>query len=139
MANYIDTRYLVEEREELKQQILDDFLDQFEQYADMTESFEDIRFQEEELESFVDHWSAELEKIKAIDKVEEEVGSEFEYGILLISEMYFKEYIEEFVKDCGYISKDFPSWIEIDWKRTADNVRQDYSSVIYFETEYLYR
>lgn len=139
MANYIDTRDLAEEREELKQQILDDFLDQFEQYADRTESFEDIRFQEEELESFVDYWSTKLEKIEAIDKVEEEVGSEFTFGVTLIPESDFEEYVEEFATDCGYISRDFPSWIEIDWDKTAYNVRHDYSYVTYFETEYLYR
>jgi len=27
----------------------------------------------------------------------------------------------------GYISRDFPSWIEIDWKSTAENIKVDYT------------
>lgn len=33
--------------------------------------------------------------------------------------------------DIGYLPKDLPSWIEIDWNATAYNVRQDYDSVEY--------
>ena len=58
---------------------------------------------------------------------------------ILIAEDDFEEYVEELVTDCGYISKDLPSWIEIDWKATANNVRQDYSEVDFRGTTYLYR
>ena len=47
---YLDTRDLIEERDNLKQQILDSFLENFPHYEEMTESFEDIRFEEEEIE-----------------------------------------------------------------------------------------
>jgi len=48
--NIIDTRNLIEKREALKQEILDSFLEHFPHYEEMTESFEDIRFEEEEIE-----------------------------------------------------------------------------------------
>ena len=136
---YLDTRNLAEEREELKQSILDSFLENFPHYEDMTDTFEDIRFEEEEIESWKEDWITELELINDIDRLEEEVGSEWEYGVTLIEEDEFEEYCEELCTDIGYISKDFPSWIEIDWEATASNMRQDYSEVDYQGRTYLFR
>lgn len=134
-----DTRDLQTEREELKQQILDSFLEEFPQYEDMTESFEDIRFEEEEIENWKDGWYTELEVIEEIDKLEDEIGSEFEYGVTLIEEDEFEDYCQELLEDAGYISKDFPSWIIIDWDATCDNMREDYSELTFGGTSYLYR
>jgi hypothetical protein len=61
------------------------------------------------------------------------------YPVTLIRESYFNDYAEELVKDCGYISSDLPSWIEIDWQATAENVKQDYSSVDFDDVTYWYR
>ena len=135
----IDTRDLITEREELKQSILDSFLDTFPQYEDMTDTFEDIRFEEEEIESWKEDLYTELASINEIDTLEDEVGSEWEYGVTLIEEDEFEDYCEELVTDCGYISRDFPMWIKIDWEETASNVRQDYSEVDFRGTTYLFR
>lgn len=136
---YLDTRDLSETREELKQSILDSFLENFPHYEDMTDTFEDIRFEEEEIESWKEDWETELKQIEEIDELEEKVGSEWEYGVTLIDEDDFEEYCEELVTDCGYISRDFPSWIEVDWEATANNVKQDYSEVDYQGITYLFR
>ena len=45
----------------------------------------------------------------------------------------------EYIEYCGYISDDFPSWIEIDWEATAENVKQDYSELEYEGGTYFYR
>ena len=127
----IDTRDLIEKRDELKQQILDSFLETFEHYEDQTYDFDDILFEEEEIQSWKEDWEDELKEIEEIDKIEDELGSEFDYGVTLVHEDYFEEYTEELLIDCGYISKDFPSWIEIDWEATANNVKQDYTEVEY--------
>lgn len=58
------------------------------------------------------------------------------YPVTLIRDSYFAEYTEELLKDCGYISNDFPSWIEIDWEKTAKNVLQDYTSAEFNEVTY---
>ena len=47
--------------------------------------------------------------------------------------------VKDPLEDLGYIPKDFPSWIEIDWTSTIYNVLQDYSEVTYQGTEYFYR
>jgi len=50
------------------------------------------------------------------------------YPITFIRDSYFTDYTEELIIDCGYISKDFPAWISIDWEETAKAVQQDYYS-----------
>ena len=137
--SYIDTRDLIEEREDLKQQVLDSFLEDFPHYEEMTESFEDINFEEEEIESWKEVWQDEIDQISIIDDLEYEVGSEFNYGVTLIPEDDFTDYVIDLLEDCGYVSKDFPGWIEIDWEKTADNVRQDYSEIEYEGRYYLFR
>ena len=139
MGNYIDTRNLAERREALKQEILDSFLENFPHYEEMTESFEDIRFEEEEIESWKEYFEEELKEIEEIDDVENEFGSEFEYGVTLVDVDDFEEYVEELLEDIGYIPKDFPSWIEIDWESTANNVKIDYMEVTYQGNSYLGR
>ena len=136
---YLDTRDLAETREELKQSILDSFLENFPHYEAMTDTFEDIRFEEEEIESWREDWIDEIEIITDINNLEDEVGSEWEYGVTLIEEDEFEDFIREDLVDIGYIPKDFPSWIEIDWEATASNVRQDYSEVDYQGRTYLFR
>lgn len=137
--NTTDTRTLAERREELKQDILDSFLENFPHYEEMTESFEDIRFEEEEIESWKEYFEDELKEIEEIDDVENELGSEFEYGVTLVDVDDWEEFVEQDLEDIGYIPKDFPSWIEIDWKATANNVRQDYTEVTYQGNSYLGR
>lgn len=39
-----------------KQEILRDFWEQFPQYKEMTPTYEDIRFEEEEIEDWNHHW-----------------------------------------------------------------------------------
>ena len=129
--DFIDTRDLIERRDELKQDMLNSFLEDFEHYADRTDDFDDILFEEEEIQNWKEYWSDELEEIAEIDSIEDELGSEFEYGVTLVNEDYWEEYVEDLLIEIGYLPKDLPSWIEIDWKATAENVKQDYTEVEY--------
>ena len=109
----------------------------------MTESFEDILFEEEEIESWKEDWLDEIEEITDIEKLEDEVnnyaGDNFNDGVNLIDEDDFEDFVEDDLKQLDYIPKDFPTWIEIDWKATANNVQQDYTEVKFRGTTYLYR
>ena len=136
--NVLDTRDLIEKREELKEKIFNNFLAYFPQYEHMTDSYEDILMDEEEIQDWKYVWSEEIEHIEEIDSIENEV-SEFNDGTTLIDESDMEEYVKDLLEELGYIPKDFPSWIKIDWSYTADNVRQDYSEVTYQGTEYFYR
>ena len=40
------------------------------------------------------------------------------------------DFAEQIASDCGYISKDMPSWIYIDWQKTWDNsLSYDYTEI----------
>ena len=141
MGNYIDTRNLAERREALKQEILDSFLENFPHYEEMTESFEDILFEEEEIESWKEYFEDELKEIEEIDDVENELGSEFEYGVTLVDVDDFTDYCEELVSDIGDLPKDLPSYIanNIDWEGVAEDLKLDYTEVTYQGNSYLGR
>lgn len=144
--SYIDTRDLIEERDNLKEQILDDFNDRF--YTEL-DDFDEIEtylndeasenIDEDERDDFKSYWEDEYQQIDDIDEVENAVGSEFTYGCTLIEEDDFEDYVRELLVDCGYISKDFPHWIEIDWEATSENVKQDYSELEYKGETYYFR
>jgi len=138
----LDTRDLIERRDELKQDILDSFKDTFEHYADDTDDFEDILWDEEEIQSWKEDWSDELQEIEDIDDLEDEINNgEFDYGTTLIPEDYFVEYCKDLVSDIGDLPRDLPSYIEnnIDWDGVADDLRMDYSEVEFRGETYLYR
>lgn len=136
----MDSRDLIEKREELKQQVLDSFLETFPHYEEQTPDFESILFEEEEIQSWKEDWLDEIEEITDIDTLEDEVSSsEWDFGIYFIEEDDFEEYVKELLEDCGYISRDFPSWITIDWTSTAENVKQDYTEVEFQGQTYYYR
>ena len=61
------------------------------------------------------------------------------YPLLLIKHEYFTEYTKEMLEDCGYIPKDFSSWIAIDWEKTAEAVKEDYSLITIGAEDYWYR
>lgn len=142
----IDTRDLIEERDNLKEQILDDFNDRFNTEL---ESFDEIGtylndeaseyIDEDERDDFKSYWEDEYQQIDDIDEVENAVGSEFEYGCVLIEEDDFEDYVKDMLIDCGYIPKDFQNWIEIDWSATAENVKHDYSELEYKGDTYYFR
>ena len=40
------------------------------------------------------------------------------------------DFAEQIASDCGYITRDLPSWIEIDWQKTWDNaLSYDYTEL----------
>lgn len=62
------------------------------------------------------------------------------YPLLLIEKDYFySDYAEEFVKEVGDFPLNIPSYLEIDWEKTADNLLQDYSEIVIEGVDYVYR
>lgn len=78
-----------------------------------------------------------LAKLKAFE--DEVSSSEWRHGLILIRESCFVEYCQQLVSDIGDMPKEIPSYIEIDWDKTADNLRADYSSADFDGVTYLYR
>ena len=59
--------------------------------------------------------------LDAIDHFEDAYQGEYESGA---------EFAEQIVSDCGYINRNLPSWVEIDWQATWDNLSDDYTGII---------
>ena len=146
--NIIDTRDLHDRLQELK-----DMQDEIQNKKDELEKLENYIPDEEEqaeydeehaeiLKAIIDLESDfdkdEQEELDELENMESEIP-EWQHGETLIPEDDWVEYCEELCKDLGYISQDFPWWIEIDWDKTAENIRQDYSEIEYQGTTYLYR
>lgn len=125
----LDSRDLITLREELR----DTLLQQYNEHNTPVDSYDDM-----DMEWFSDT-NDTLLHIKEIDALEDELNSEWKFGVALINEDYFTDYCEELCRDCGYISDNFPGWIEIDWKNTANNIRVDYNEVEYRGETYLCR
>lgn len=127
-----DSRCLIEYFEELEQEIIDYYNEYLEEIGtELIDSIDEVDFG---LESFTEQYSVEIAEYKELKDFVEELescSSDFRYGEMIIRNDYWEEYCEELLTDIGYIPKDFPSWIVIDWEATAVNLAQDYSFVIY--------
>lgn len=132
-----DTRDLIEYVEYLQSNIVDAYNDQHpdNELSDIDE------IEEQASEDFLIEFQFEIEEWNELTCfVNELSGSpDYNYGEGVIHENYWEEYVQDLVTDCGYISKDFPSWIEIDWSKTADNVSVDYITATYQGDTYYIR
>ena len=83
----------------------------------------------------------EVEKLTALVNLQDqcECYSEWTYGEQLIHSSHWVDYVQELIKDCGELPRNIPSYIEIDWEATADNVEWDYERVNFDGEEYLIR
>lgn len=144
----LDVRDLIERYEELEDELsaITDIEDEIES-LDPKEDKEEIRTAKENLEEKKKELEDEQEEFNQLQDILDELkgnGGDEQwrgdwYPITLINSDYFTEYTQELVEDCGYISKDFPSWIEVDWEETADNVKIDYTTIEIGDEEYYYR
>lgn len=148
MADYINTRDLIEERDDLKEQILDEFNDRF--FTEL-DCFEDIEtyledeaaecHTEEERDDFFDYMSDEYNAIREIDELEQEMDSyEWSFGVTLINDMHFEDYCRDSVADWGYVDKNTPQLIinNIDWNGIAEDMIVDYIEIEFRGYDYLY-
>ena len=74
----------------------------------------------------------EADELKALEALAEEAegyAPDWKHGATLIRDSYFVDYAEELCKDIGDMPQDIPSYIEIDWEKTAENIQVDYTSV----------
>jgi hypothetical protein len=142
MAEYIYTRGLIQERDDLKETVLSEYNAYFDEeldYYDDIEFSEDYDEGEDPKDIFTKEWIDELNSIREIDELETEVGNEFQHGCTLIPIEEFEDYCKDLLKECGYISKDFPSWIVVDYDATANNMKVDYTEVEFRGDTYFVR
>ena len=120
--------------EEETQELLDEYNETYDwSYNDMVDFIkeygeEDFREHYEQYSSLVDDYGQGL-----VDEYVEDYGTN---GIEYFEDSYQGEYesgaefAEQMASDCGYISRDMPSWVEIDWAATWENLSYDYTEII---------
>ena len=62
-------------------------------------------------QKLVDEFAEEFD-VDSVEHFEDIYYGEFENGA---------EFAEQLCQDCGYITRELPSWVEIDWQKTWDN------------------
>ena len=120
-----DEPVTTEERKEWEEKI-SGLENELEELADKLASVEDSFGNEEQ------------EELAELESLESEV-SEWRHGAALIPEDEFVEYCQQLLEDIGDLPRGLPGYIAIDWDKTADNLRADYSEVEYQGTTYLVR
>ena len=120
--------------EEETQELLDEYNETYDwSYNDMVDFIkehgeEDFREYYEKYSSLVEEYGKGL-----VDEYVDDYGTN---GIEYFEDSYQGEYeggaefAEQMTSDCGYIRGDIPSWVEIDWAATWENLSYDYHEII---------
>lgn len=105
-----------------------------EEADDRAETFHMFEFKE-----FDPGNAEELVALKKFSEEAEQYCDDWLHGATVIRESYFTEYCKEFVEDVGDMPKKLPSYMVIDWQKTADNLREDYTEIDFDGVTYLVR
>ena len=121
----LSTGQMKEETKELLENVIDEDL-----ASEFLKEYDEDQFLEyyEQYETLVSNYGQGL--------VDEYIECYFLDAIEHFEDMYQGQYnsggdfAEQIASDCGYISRDMPSWIEIDWQKTWDNaLSYDYTEL----------
>ena len=137
---YLDTRDLQEQIDNLELEIeeLNEDLEDLDKDLGMCGSEIEILSTKHEIEKGKEQLQDLRDELQPLLDLKAEGIPEWDDGATLIPESDWEEYVEDLLKDCGYISNDVPWWIVIDWAATADIVADDYSTVDYDGDTYYY-
>ena len=146
MNSYLDTRDLYKRQSELQSDLdnlieeIADLKEENSSYQEAGASLEEAEANLEEAEANLLEWQNEYgQELKALDDLESEVGRDWMHGATLIPEDDFTEYARELAEDIGTDSNAPWPLNCIDWDFAAKELKQDYSSVEFEGTTYLYR
>ena len=120
-----ETQQLLDEYNELYNWEYNDMCDFIESYGqtEFLTYYETYhRLVEDYGQGLVDEFAEHFD-IDSVEHFEESYQGQFDSGA---------EFAEMIASDCGYVSRDMPSWIEIDWQKTWDNaLSYDYTQIGY--------
>ena len=131
----IMTRLPTGQMQEETQQTLDEYNELYNwEYNDMCDFIENYgetefltyyetyhRLVDDYGQNLVDEFAQEFD-VDSVDHFEDIYQGQYNSGA---------DFAEQIATDCGYITRDLPSWIEIDWQKTWDNtLSYDYTELI---------
>jgi hypothetical protein len=118
----LDVRDLIEQYEALETELMSSYLE----HATNEQSFNEWLATTEDNEELKE-LAIILDELKGSGGDEQWRGDW--YPITLIADSYFVDYCQELVSDIGDMPREIPSYIEIDWEATANNIKVDYSEI----------
>lgn len=131
--SYLDSRDLQKRIDELEE-TLKDMYEEFLEVSELTE--DEVTFNQ----WYDKEESEDKTELEELIEFKQDAGSrEWDYGLSFIPDSEFTEYAMEMLKDIGDLPRDIPWYIVIDEDATADNIKQDYSSVDFQGETYWYR
>lgn len=138
---YLDTRDLQEQIDNLELEIaeLNEDLEDLDKDLTYCGSDLDLLTVQDQIATYQEDLQDLRDELQPLLDLKAEGIPEWDDGATLIPADKWEEYVEDLVKDCGYVSNDVSWWIVIDWSATADNVADDYSTVDYDGDTYYYR
>lgn len=128
--------------EDVLEAVVEEYNDQHsadEDFVPLTKlSKNDVTIDMDELPEFLRNWDILEKSLYTIQESSFEIDifeAAYQLGIDFgdVEEYYYGEFrsdeelAEEFVESTGYLSRDFPSWIVIDWTATASYLMDDFS------------
>ena len=136
-----DSRDLIEYRDHLADVLVEEWNNykNFEKLIETATSIEDVDLEDE---GFYEAYNEEISHYNEIVAFCAELASyavDFQYGETIIHSDHFVDYCQQLCEDCGYLSRDFPTWIEIDWNATSENMATDYTIISYGNEDYYIR
>ena len=118
-----ETQELLDEYNELYNWEYNDMCDFIENYGEtefLTYYETYHRLVDDYGQNLVDEFAEEFD-VDSVEHFEEMYQGQYESGA---------EFAEQICQDCGYITRELPSWIEIDWEKTWDNaLSYDYTLI----------
>ena len=135
MNGELMTRLPTGQMQEETQQTLDEYNELYNwEYNDMCDFIENYgetefltyyetyhRLVDDYGQNLVDEFAQEFD-VDSVDHFEDMYQGQYNSGA---------DFAEQIASDCGYVTRDLPSWIEIDWQKTWDNaLSYDYTELI---------
>ena len=118
-----ETQELLDEYNELYNWYYNDMCDFIENYGEtefLTYYETYHRLVDDYGQNLVDEFAEEFD-VDSVEHFEEMYQGQYESGA---------EFAEQICQDCGYITRELPSWVEIDWEKTWENsLSYDYTLI----------
>ena len=144
----LDSRDIIDRCQDLIRQHLNDYnsylLDKAADEGDdgvMELEAEDAIHDEDFMEWIKDQKDDEIQEMGVLIYLwrECEDFADWSYGEQLIRDDYFTDYARQLLEECGDIPKNIPWYIAVDWEKTADNLKVDYTYIDFMGHQYWIR
>ena len=120
----LPTGQMQEETKELLDEYNEEYCWEYNDMVDFIKEYGEKKFRdyyEDYWQNLVDEFIEDFD-LSTIENFEDMYQGQYDSGA---------DFAEQIASDCGYVTRDLPSWIEIDWQKTWDNaLSYDYTELI---------